>query len=86
MGYYLADDIYLKWATFRQALANLVDDAEMCFTLLHKAYQKDVKRVFAILQARWKIIKEPARGWSQENVNSIMMSCIILHNMIVEDE
>ncbi|KAB2599977.1 hypothetical protein D8674_010248 [Pyrus ussuriensis x Pyrus communis] len=29
---------------------------------------------------------EPARWWSRENLDSIMMSCIILHNMIMEDE
>ncbi|KAM2641329.1 hypothetical protein TB1_027609 [Malus domestica] len=54
--------------------------------LMEEAYQKDVERDFGILQARWKIISEPTRGWSQENLDSIMMSCIILHNMVVEDE
>nr|XP_011462191.1 PREDICTED: uncharacterized protein LOC101309236 [Fragaria vesca subsp. vesca] len=38
------------------------------------------------LQARWAIIRGPARGWSKENLQFIMMTCIILHNMIVEDE
>ena len=39
-----------------------------------------------MLQARWKIISELAIGWSRENLDSIMMSCIILHNMIVENK
>ena len=86
MGYYLADDIYPKWATLVQAIANHVDDAQRWFTLHQETYRKDVERAFGILQARWKIIKEPARGWSRDKLNSIMMSCIILHNMIVEDE
>ncbi|XP_068336533.1 protein ALP1-like [Pyrus communis] len=86
MGYYLADNIYTKWATLVQAIPNPRNDAEKLFTLHQEAYQKDVERVFGILQARWNIISEPARGWSRENLDSIMMSCIILHNMIVEDE
>ena len=63
-----------------------MSDTEKWFTLHQEANQKDVEKAFGILQARWKIITEPARGWSQENLYSIMMSCIILHNMNVEDE
>ncbi|KAI5350843.1 hypothetical protein L3X38_003734 [Prunus dulcis] len=51
-----------------------------------EAYRKDVKGAFGILQARWLIIRAPARGWSLEKLNFIVMSCIILDNMIVEDE
>ncbi|KAM2408318.1 hypothetical protein ACFX1X_027366 [Malus domestica] len=38
MGYYLADDIYPKWVTLVQAIANHVDDVEMWFTLHQEAY------------------------------------------------
>ncbi|XP_068328123.1 uncharacterized protein [Pyrus communis] len=86
MGYYLSNVIYSKWATLVQAIRNPANDAEKCFTLHQEAYRKYVERAFGILQARWKILKESIRGWSRENLDSIMMSCIILHNMIVEDE
>ncbi|XP_068307513.1 uncharacterized protein [Pyrus communis] len=86
MGHYLADDIYPKWTTLVQAIPNPRNEAEKLFTLHQEAYHKDVERAFGILQTRWKIISELARGWSRENLNSIMMSCIILHNMIVEDK
>ncbi|KAM1784190.1 hypothetical protein ACFX11_042431 [Malus domestica] len=86
MGYYLADGIYPQWATLVQTIPNPKNDAEKCFTLHQEAYRKDVERAFDVLQARWKIIKESTKGWSRENLDSIMMSCIILHNMIVEDE
>ena len=86
MGYYLVDGIYPKWATLVQEIANPADDTERWFTLHQEAYRKDVERAFGILQAWWKIMKELTRGWSRENLNSIMMSCIILHNIIVEDE
>ncbi|CAL2225354.1 unnamed protein product [Prunus armeniaca] len=51
-----------------------------------EGYRKDVERCFGILQARWAIIKGAARMFDEKVLRSIMMSCIILHNMIVEDE
>ncbi|KAM1814371.1 hypothetical protein ACFX11_028043 [Malus domestica] len=48
--------------------------------------RKDVERCFGILQARWAIIRSAARLFDEELLRSIMMTCIILHNMIVEDE
>ncbi|BFG26171.1 hypothetical protein CerSpe_124450 [Prunus speciosa] len=41
---------------------------------------------FGILQARWAIIRGAARMLDEEVLRSIMMTCIILHNMIMEDE
>ncbi|CAL2227405.1 unnamed protein product [Prunus armeniaca] len=54
--------------------------------VLREGYIKDVERCFAILQARWAIIRSAARLFDEEVLRSIMMTCIILHNMIVEDE
>ena len=45
-----------------------------------------MERTFGILQARFIIVRGPARGWDMEDIKYIMMTCIILHNMIVEDE
>ncbi|XP_020263300.1 uncharacterized protein LOC109839282 [Asparagus officinalis] len=53
MGYYLADDIYSKWATIVQT------------------------------------IQQPqgsARFWKKHVLHDIMTACIIMHNMIIEDE
>ncbi|XP_070682410.1 uncharacterized protein [Malus domestica] len=41
---------------------------------------------FGILQARWAIVRGVARLFDVESLRSIMTTCIILHNMIVEDE
>jgi hypothetical protein len=47
---------------------------------------KDVERAFGVLQAKWKILHRSARLWNKKVLNSIMRACIILHNMVVEDE
>ncbi|XP_074328288.1 uncharacterized protein LOC141666192 [Apium graveolens] len=54
--------------------------------ILEEAYRKDVERCFGILQSRWAILRHGARMHKRSTLRSIMMTCIILHNMIVEDE
>ncbi|XP_068304500.1 uncharacterized protein [Pyrus communis] len=59
---------------------------EKHFASYQEGCMKDVKRCFGILQARWAIVKGVARMFDLESLQSIMMTCIILHNMIVKDE
>ena len=42
--------------------------------------------MFGVLQSRFAIIWEPGRFWKSEDLHYIMKACIILHNMIIEDE
>ncbi|KAL6269831.1 hypothetical protein ACE6H2_026742 [Prunus campanulata] len=46
---------------------------------------KDVGRCFGILQARWAITRGVAYMFDEEVLQSIIRTCIILHNMIPED-
>ena len=43
-----------------------------------------MERVFGVLQARFAIVKGPARFWDQEDLYYIMQTCVILHNMIID--
>ena len=45
-----------------------------------------MERAFGVLQSRWAIIKGPARLWDKRVLHDIMTTCIIMHNMIIEDE
>jgi hypothetical protein len=45
-----------------------------------------VERAFGVLQARWEIVRNPVRAWGLETIGDIMMACVILHNMVVQDE
>ncbi|CAL2240387.1 unnamed protein product [Prunus armeniaca] len=85
-AYYLAEGIYPRWTTFVKTILNPQSEKERSFVSFQEGYRKDVERCFGILQARWAISRGAARMLDEEVLQSIMMTCIILHNMIVEDE
>jgi hypothetical protein len=56
------------------------------FAAQQEACRKDVERCFGVLQAKWKILHYAARLWNQYDLNTIMRACVILYNMVVENE
>ena len=56
---------------------------EKHFVAKQNGYMKDVRMCFDILQARWAINRGFARLWNDGALRGIMMTCIILHNIIV---
>uniref|UniRef100_A0A0D2ZTF0 DDE Tnp4 domain-containing protein n=1 Tax=Brassica oleracea var. oleracea TaxID=109376 RepID=A0A0D2ZTF0_BRAOL len=86
LAYYLTDDIYPKWATFIQSISIPEGPKAVLFAQHQEVVRKDVERAFGVLQARFAIVKNPALCWDKVKIGKIMRACIILHNMIVEDE
>ena len=86
MTYYLADGIYPSYPTFVKSIRLPQSEPDKLFAKHQEGCRKDIERAFGVLQARFKIIREPARLWDIDDLGIIMRSCIILHNMIVEDE
>ena len=86
MAYYLTDGIYPKWATFIQSITEPQTAKARLFAQHQEAARKDVERAFGVLQARFAIIRKPSLAWDEERLSDIITSCIIMHNMIVEDE
>jgi hypothetical protein len=86
MRYYLADGIYLSWAIFVKTIGQPQGNNRKYFTKAHEAVRKDVERAFRVLQASFAIIWDQARIWDIETLGYIMKACIIMHNMIIEDE
>ena len=86
MGYYLADGIYPEWATFVKTIPLPYSEKHKLFAKRQEAARKDVERAFGVLQARFAILRGPARFWKEETLADIMYACVILHNMIVQDE
>ncbi|XP_022557024.2 uncharacterized protein LOC106397609 isoform X1 [Brassica napus] len=85
-AYYLTDGIYPEWATFIQSIRLPQGPKHSLFGKTQESVRKDVERVFGVLQARFAVIKNPSNLWDKSKIANIMRACIILHNMIVEDE
>ena len=85
-GYYLCDSIYPPWATLVSSIKHPQDGASRHFAKLQESAQKDIERMFGVLQARWHVLTGGCRLWQKHNVMEMMLCCIILHNMIVEEQ
>ncbi|XP_042449188.1 putative nuclease HARBI1 [Zingiber officinale] len=86
MGYYLADGIYPKWFTLVQTIQDPSSTKNKLFAMKQEACRKDVERAFGVLQSRFAIVAGPSRFWQKNILHDIMTSCIIMHNMIIEDK
>ncbi|XP_021719320.1 uncharacterized protein LOC110686994 [Chenopodium quinoa] len=86
LGYYLAEGIYPKWATFIQGITLPQLQKDNFFADKQAAARKDVERAFGVLQARFSILRQPSLAYNENILCDIMKACIIMHNMIVEDE
>jgi len=86
MGYYLTYGIYPEWATFVKSVPRPLSAKDKLFAQKQGGVRKDVECAFGVLQAHFAILRNPGRMWQSETLSQIMYACIILHNMIVEDE
>jgi len=84
--YYLADGIYPEWAVFVKSIRAPQSAEHKLFSEHQEGARKDVECAFGILQSRFCILRRPARLYEQGDLENIMLACIILHNMIIEDE
>ena len=85
-GYYLADGIYPRWATFVKSFSATTDEKHSYFKRKQESARKDIERAFGVLQGRWGILQHPARAWEIVKIQRVMYTCIILHNMILKDQ
>ncbi|XP_047948767.1 uncharacterized protein LOC125194553 [Salvia hispanica] len=86
MGYYLADGIYPQWPVFLKTIRCPLGDRRRYFARAQESARKDVERAFGVLQSRFALVKGPTRFFYQGEIADIMYACIIMHNMIIEDE
>jgi hypothetical protein len=84
----LVDGIYPDWHNFVKTISEPPQGAKRAhISMLQEAQCKDVERAFGVLQARrWRILALPCKLWSVGTMNHVTIACIIIHNMIIEDE
>ena len=85
-GYYLADGIYPTYSTIVKTVPHPSDEKRKKFAKFQEGARKDIERCFGVLQKKWHIIEHPARSATPKRLRHIMYACILLHNMVIEDE
>jgi hypothetical protein len=53
---------------------------------MYKGARKDVERPFGVLQTQWAIVQNPCQLWDMSTISNIILACVIMHNMVIEDE
>tara|TARA_R110002050_G_scaffold50146_1_gene116017 strand:- start:173 stop:691 length:519 start_codon:yes stop_codon:yes gene_type:complete len=84
--YFAADNIYPEFPIFMQSCGESIDPKVYHYSKRLEAVRKDIERAFGILQARFAFLTKPCLLWYVEDIASAVECCIILHNMIVEEE
>ncbi|KAF0712136.1 hypothetical protein AaE_012113, partial [Aphanomyces astaci] len=86
MAYLLVDGIYPNWPIFMKTISHPEGDKRKWYAKRQEAVRKDVERSFGVLQKRFAVLRNPCRLWNVEDIIVMWRACIILHNMIIEDE
>lgn len=86
LGYYLADGIYPEWATIVKSIRHPQLEKHKLFAQQQESARKDAECAFGLLGARFKVVATTTHLWEQSDIPNIMTACIIMHNMIIEDE
>ncbi|XP_026451940.1 uncharacterized protein LOC113352322 [Papaver somniferum] len=88
-GYYLADGTYPKWSTlvqcYRRPPAGEMGYSYSYFNSKQMNLRKDVERAFGILKWKFAIVCGPYRSLSAREMHKTMLTCIIMHNMVIQE-
>ncbi|XP_071740654.1 protein ALP1-like [Rutidosis leptorrhynchoides] len=84
-GYYLGDGIYPDWTMLVKAPHNPIDEHRKKFKRFQESARKDIERAFGVLQGRFAMLKTPTRSKDFNKIRRHMYACVVLHNMIQEN-
>ena len=86
MGFYLVDSIYSSWATIVKTISDPLGQKKSHFAQRQEGAGNDVERAFGVPQACYAVVCGLAKQWDTKTLWEVMTCCVIMHNMIMEDE
>ena len=82
--YFLTDGIYPELSRFVKGYQEPADLDRKRYTKWQESSRKDVERSYGVLKKKFPILKG-IRLYDKEEIISMVETCIILHNMMVEE-
>jgi hypothetical protein len=79
----LVDGIYPELARFVKPLSEPVGPNKVAYSKWQESSRKDIERTFGVLQRKFHILVKHMELWYREEIEQIVMACIILHNWMV---
>jgi hypothetical protein len=80
----LADGIYPEIARIAKTVDEPRGHGKKIYAKWQESCRKDIERAFGVIQRKFQVITRPSEQWFLSDINCIVKSCIILHNMMVE--
>ncbi|KAG3023227.1 hypothetical protein PC121_g9749 [Phytophthora cactorum] len=83
--YHQVDGIYPQYSCFVSTISKPANVKQKKFAERQDPFRKDVENPSGVLRAKFPILKQPSKTWDTAGLLIIMNACVILHNMIVEN-
>ena len=83
-AYWLADGIYPEYQCFVKTMSKPTTRMQQYFATKQEYKRKDIERTFGVLQARFHILTAPCRLWNRDAMKTVIHTCVILHNLIID--
>ena len=80
----LVDGIYPELARFVKTISVPLSKAHKRFAKWQESTRKSVERGFGVLQRKFMILVRKQEFWFLNDINDVVFTCIILHNMMVQ--
>jgi hypothetical protein len=80
----LADGIYPELSRVAKTINEPRGHGKKQYALWQESARKDIERAFGVIQNKFRVLKNSVEMWYLDDINKIVETTIILHNMMVE--
>jgi Plant transposon protein len=82
----LVDGIYPELGRFAKTIDELIVTSKKLYASWQESSRKDVEREFGVLQRKFQVLRQVVEWWFLNNIKVVVEPCVILHNMMVEQQ
>ncbi len=80
----VVDGKYPEIARFLKTISKPLTPIEHFFAAWQESARKDIERAFGVLQRKFHFLVHSIELWYADDINCVVLLCLILHNMMVE--